>query len=161
MHTLKILTLALLLISLAMTSALAKPLDQDFSPDPAGKGTGRFAEIQQSLGLSPQQQTEIQTLFAARKQEMINRRDTTRANREGLRALFDAEVLDEARLQQLLQKQAELKAEKIISQHATRTRIRQILTSEQQEKWAELRQKHWENRRHGQRPEPAANNGGR
>jgi Spy/CpxP family protein refolding chaperone len=161
MEALKILTLALLFISLAMTPTLAKTQAAGPSHDHTGKGTGRFAKIQQSLGLTTQQQNDIQALIAESKQDMVARREATRANREELRALFDAEVLDEARLQQLLQKQAELKAQKIISQHATRTRIRQILTTEQQEKWAELRQKYRDNRWHGQRPQPAESNGGR
>lgn len=161
MHNLKMLTLALLLISLAMTPALAKPHEPGALRDHDDQTKERFAALQQSLGLTTQQQTEIQAVFAANRQERAAWRQATRTNRAELRALVDAEVLDEARLQQLLQEQAELKARKMITQHAARSRVRQILTPEQQEKWAALHQERRRHREARKDAEPSNDNGDR
>jgi len=76
-------------------------------------------------------------------------REETKLNREALRAVFDAEVLDEPRLRELINTQAKLQADMMVAKHATRDKIDQILTPEQQKKHEDFRQQRMEKK--GQR----------
>lgn len=145
MYSLKILIMALFLISLATASAYATRQDRVSSPEQDEMHPERFEQLVQALALTPSQQQEIRAIISERRQELLVLRDENRVNREDLRKLFAAEVLDETHLRQLVERQVELNFRKLVARHAARSRINQVLTVEQRQKreaFLEQRRKH-------------------
>jgi Spy/CpxP family protein refolding chaperone len=134
MYSLKILTMALFLISLATASAYASRHEWKIPPEHADMKTERFEQLKEALELTPQQAEEIQAIVSERTQTMNALRDEIRVNRGELRKLFAAEDLDETRLRQLVDQQGELKFRKLVARHAARSSINQALTLEQRQK---------------------------
>jgi Spy/CpxP family protein refolding chaperone len=139
MHTLKTLGLTFLMASLAMVPAYAQHHGDQRPLCRAVGTTGQFERLKQSLGLTPQQQAEIRTIFTGSRQDMAARRAALRENRKAVRDTLGQATLDEARLRQLLLRQSELRADRMAAQHALRARIKQVLTDEQQARWEDLR----------------------
>jgi Spy/CpxP family protein refolding chaperone len=145
MYSLKILTMALFLISLATASAYATRQEWASSREHDEMQAERFEQLVQALALTPPQQHKIQAIISERKQELLVLRDENRVHREGVRKLFAAEVLDETHLRQLVERQADLNFRKLVARHAARSRINQVLTVEQRQKreaFLEQRRKH-------------------
>lgn len=144
MRKLKTLALALLLTSLAIAPAYAKRHGGGSSFACDNDRMTKIEQLKEVLELSPQQEAEIQTIISERRQTMTAQREAGKAHKRSLRDIFASETLDEVRLRELLSKQAELKADKMVAQHATHARINQVLTPEQQAKHQELRQQRME-----------------
>ncbi len=149
MYNLKTLACATLLIILAVTPAYAKRHGCDGPFEHDGKGPEHSERFKQALDLTAQQETDLKKIHVESKEETTSLREETKLNREALRAVFDAEVLDEPRLRELINTQAKLQADMMVAKHATRDKIDQILTSEQQKKHKEFRQQRMEQK--GQR----------
>jgi Spy/CpxP family protein refolding chaperone len=156
MHNLKILVFALLLISLAAAPAYAKHRGCDGSFDHGGKGSGHFEQVKQALDLTSQQEADFKRILTASEEETASLREESKANRETIRSLFEAEVLDEPRLRELTSEQAKLHVDMMIAKHATREKVDQILSPEQQKKRAEFRQQRMKKKGHRRCEEPGA-----
>jgi Spy/CpxP family protein refolding chaperone len=146
MHNLKYVTLALLLVTLAITPALAKSGKCGKSYEHGERQAARLEQLKEKLDLTTQQETEIEGIITSAKTENEAFREEKRLTREEIRKLSRAEVLDETRLRELLSKQSEQRADMMIAKHATRTRINQVLTPEQQEQHETFRQQRQERR---------------
>lgn len=146
MHNLKLLALALLLTSLAITPSLAKP-------DQHGKGcemdeqrATKLEHLTERLELTAPQEAEIKEIIAASKEKNMALLEEKRATREALREIARVSPLDEAHLRELVRKQSDQRADMLIAKHATRDRINKILTPEQQKKQEAFRQQRQEQR---------------
>ena len=156
MHNLKALVFATLLISLAVAPAYAKRHGWDGSFDHDGKGPEHSEQFKRALDLTPQQEADLKRIHNASKEETASLRQETKANSGAIRSVFEAEILDELRLRELTSEQAKLHADMMIEKHATREKVDQILTPEQQKKHKEFRQQRMERRGHRRCEEPAA-----
>jgi Spy/CpxP family protein refolding chaperone len=153
MNTLKTLTLALLITCLAMTPAHAKRHGGDRPFNLEEHRMEQFEQLKEALELTPQQQAEIRAILTESRQEMMDRRGAVLATRAEVRDVFAAAALDESRLRELLLKQAELRADQLVAQHAVRARVTQTLTTEQQARWEEFRRQRMD---HGAGKRPQA-----
>mgnify|MGYP001098459421 CR=1 FL=1 len=140
MHKLKILSVALLLVSLAITPAYAKRNGCGNQCEQGGERIGKIAQLTEKLGLSPQQETDIKEIIAASKEKKELMRQEKKNTRNELREISSADTLDESRLRELVREQAEQQADTMVAMHATRAMVNQILTPQQQEQHEELRQ---------------------
>lgn len=152
MNYFKTLILALIVTSLAVIPAYAKRFGQEGCFEQGGKGERHLAKVREELELTTQQEEQIQAIIVEQRKASADLRDKVHANREAIRNIFDQDILDESRLQELAQVQAGLQTELMITRHATRAKIDKILTPEQQQKHAELRQQHKDNRGYGHGP---------
>ena len=146
MRNLKYLTLALLLVTLAITPAFAKSWQSDKACGNGEQQATRLEHLKQRLDLTAQQEAEIKEILASTKAKHEALHEEKRVTREGLREISRAETLDESRLRELVRKQSDQRADMMIAKHATRTRINQVLTSEQQEQHEAFRQQRQERR---------------
>ena len=148
MYSLKTLPLSLLLISLAIAPAYAKRHGSGDPFDHGGKGPGQIERLKQALDLTPQQETSLKEIHTDSKEKTTTLRGEAEANREAIRDVFDAEILDEPRLRELTSEQAKLRSDLMIEKHAMREKVNQILTPEQQKKHEEFRQQRMGNKDH-------------
>ena len=139
MRNLKTMALALLLASLFTTPAYAKHHGGDTSCNQDGCGMKPLEKLEETLDLTAEQQAEIRAILAESRAGMNARGKEVRANRAAIRDTLSAATLDESRLRELLRKQSELQADRMVAQHAVRARIKQALTAQQQAKWEEFR----------------------
>ena len=146
MHNLKYLTLALLLSTLAITPAFAKPGQCGKAYENSEQQATRLEHLKERLDLTAQQETEITEILAASKERNQALREEKRTTRKELRGIASADNLDESRLRELVRKQSDQRADMMIAKHATRTRINQVLTPEQQKKHEAFRQQRQEHR---------------
>ena len=146
MHNLKYLTLALLLATLAITPAFAKPGQCDKACENGEQQATRLEHLKERLDLTEQQEAEIKEILASTKAKHEALHEEKRVTREELREISRADTLDESRLRELVRKQSDQRVDMMIAKHATRTRINQVLTPEQQEQQEALRQKKQERR---------------
>ena len=156
MHNSKALAPAILLITLTIAPANAKRQGwgKPFGRD--GQGSEHSGQFKLALDLSPQQEADLKGIHTTSKRERVSLREEAKANGEAIRRTFDAEVLDEPRLGELFSKKAELQADMMIAKHATREKVDQILTPEQQKKHEEFRQQRMKQKGHRRCEEPAA-----
>ena len=146
MHNLKYLTLALLLSTLAITPAFAKPGQCGKAYENSEQQATRLEHLKERLDLTAQQETEIKEILATSKERNKALREEKRTTRKELREISKADTLDESRLRELVRKQSDQRADMMIAKHATRTRINQVLSSEQQEQHEAFRQQRQERR---------------
>lgn len=146
MHNLKYLTLTLLLVTLAITPALAKPGQFGKACENDEQQATRLEHLKERLDLTAKQEAEIKEILAAPKENNEALHEESRVTRGELREIFGADTLDEPRLRQLVRKQSDQRADMMIAKHATRTRINQVLTPEQQEQHETFRQQRQERR---------------
>lgn len=144
--------LALIVTSMAVAPAFAKRFGPEDCFEQGGKGKQHFAKISEALELTTQQEEQIQAIIAGQREATADLREKVQANRDAMHGIFDQEALDESRLQELTREQAELHTELMIAKHATRTKIDKLLTPEQQQKHAELRQQRRDHREHRKGP---------
>ena len=146
MHNLRYLTLALLLVTLAITPAFAKPGQCDKACENGEQQATRLEHLKERLDLTAQQEAEIKEILASTKAKHEALHEEKRVTREELREISRADNLDESRLRELVRKQSDQRADMMIAKHATRTRINQVLTPEQQEQHEAFRQQKQERR---------------
>lgn len=146
MNKLKYLPLTLLLATLAITPALAKPGQCGKACENGEQQATRLEQLKERLDLTTQQEAEIKEILASTKAKNAALREEKRITREELRKLSRAETLDESHLRELVRKQSDQRADMMIAKHATRARINQVLTPEQQEQHEALRQERQERR---------------
>ena len=139
MRNLRYLALALLLATLAITPAFAKPGQCGKACENGEQQATRLERLKEKLDLTAQQETEIKEILASTKAKNV-------ALREELREISRADSLDESRLRELVRKQSDQRADMMIAKHATRNRINQLLTPEQQEQHEAFRQQRQERR---------------
>lgn len=152
MRHLKPWLLTLLFITLGTASAIADPHIGDGQCRRYSGGEQQFERLSKALALTPEQQTEIRAILAESRTDMTARQDEAKANRAAIRSMLAATTLEEPKLRDLLHKQSELQADRIIARQGVRSRIEQILTPEQQAKWDELRQQRQERRERRGKP---------
>jgi Spy/CpxP family protein refolding chaperone len=140
MHNLKYLTLALLLVTLAITPAFAKPGQGDKACENGEQQATRLEHLKERLDLTAQQEAEIKEILASTKAKDEALREKNRMTSKAFREISRAETLDESRLRELVRKQSDQRADMMIAKHATRNRINQVLTPEQQEQHEAFRQ---------------------
>ncbi|TNF50956.1 MAG: periplasmic heavy metal sensor [Deltaproteobacteria bacterium] len=146
MHNLKHLALAFLLATLAITPAFAKPGRCGKAFDIGEQQATRLEHLKESLDLTAQQEKEIKEILAASKEGNETLREERRSTRKELREMSRADTLDEPRLRELVHKQSDQRADMMIAKHATRARINQVLSPEQQEQHEAVRQQRQERR---------------
>jgi len=146
MHNLKYLTLALFLATLAITPAFAKPGQHGKACENGEQQATRLEQLKERLDLTAQQETEIKEILATSKEKNEALREEKRTTRKELQEISRAETLDESRLRKLVRKQSDQRADMMIAKHATRTRINQVLSTEQQEQHEAFRQQRQERR---------------
>ena len=146
MHNLKYLALALLLATLAISPAFAKPGQCGKAYENSEQQATRLEHLKERLDLTAQQETEIKEILATSKERNKALREEKRTTRKELREISRADTLDESRLRELVRKQSDQRADMMIAKHATRTRINQVLSSEQQEQHEAFRQQRQERR---------------
>jgi Spy/CpxP family protein refolding chaperone len=139
MRNLKTVALGLLLASLITTPAYAKRHGGDTSCNQDDCGMKPLEKLEKTLDLTAKQQAEIRAILAESRAGMAARGKEVRANRAAIRDTLSAATLDESRLRELLRKQTELQADRMVAQHAVRARIKQALTAKQQATWDEFR----------------------
>jgi Spy/CpxP family protein refolding chaperone len=154
MHHLKYLTLALLLAPLATTPTYAKPSQYGKTCETRKHQATRPEHLKTRLDLTAQQETEIKEILAARKERNEALRELTRTSRKEIREIFRADSLDESRLRELICKQSYQRADMMITPHATRTRIKKVLSTEQEEQHEAFRQQKQERRGSAKYPQP-------
>jgi Spy/CpxP family protein refolding chaperone len=140
MHNLRYLTLALLLVTLAITPAFAKPGQCDKACENGEQQATRLEHLKERLDLTAQQEAEVKEILASTKAKDEALREKKRMASKELREISRAEPLDESRLRELVRKQSDQRADMMIAKHATRNRINQVLTPEQQEQHEAFRQ---------------------
>ena len=146
MHNLKYLTLALLLATLAITPAFAKSGQYGKGCENGEQLATRLEQLKERLDLTAQQETEIKEILATSKERNEALREEKRTTRKELQEISRAETLDESRLRELVCKQSDQRADMMIAKHATRARINQVLSPEQQEQHEAFRQQRQERR---------------
>ena len=146
MRNLKYLALALLLATLAISPAFAKPGQCGKAYENSEQQATRLEHLKERLDLTAQQETEIKEILATSKERNKALREEKRTTRKELRGIASADTLDESRLRELVRKQSDQRADMMIAKHATRTRINQVLSSEQQEQHEAFRQQRQERR---------------
>ncbi len=146
MYNLKHLTLALLLATLAITPAFAKPGQCGKACEKGGQQATRLEHLKERLDLTAQQETEIKEILASTKAKNEALHEEKRVTRKELREISRAETLNVSRLRELVRNQSDQRADMMIAKHATRTRINQVLTPEQQEQHEAFRQQKQERR---------------
>ena len=146
MHNLKYLTLALLLATLAISPAFAKSGQYGKACENGEQQATRLEQLKERLDLTAQQETEIKEILAASKERNEALREEKRTTRKELQEISRAETLDESRLRELVRKQSDQRADMMIAKLATRSRINQVLSPEQQEQHEALRQERQERR---------------
>lgn len=112
------------------------------------KRSQQVERLKQRLDLTPQQQQEFEEIQTAHREGTVLLRKELRKNKEAMRGILDAENLDEPRLRELTREQADRRAEIMVAKHATRAKINQLLTPEQQQKHKELWQERSPNMSH-------------
>lgn len=147
MHNLKYLALAFLLATLAITPAFAKPGRCGKTFENGEQQATRLEHLKESLDLTAQQEREIKEILAASQEGNETLREEKRSTRKELREITRADTLDEPRLRELVHKQSDQRADIMIAKHATRARINQVLSPEQQEQHEAVRQQRQERRK--------------
>lgn len=130
------------LLTLASTAAYAGP--PHFG---GGFGHGHFnvERMTEELGLTAEQRTAIEAIMTQSREQARPHAEKMRANRQAMKALTKAEVLDEAAIRAQVKANADDMAELAVIHARSRHAMRKILTPEQQQK---LDLKH---ERHGRR----------
>ena len=146
MHNLKHLTLALLLATLTITPAFAKPGQCGKACENGEQQAIRLEHLNERLDMTTQQETEIKEILATSKERNKALREEKCTTRKELREISRADTLDESRLRELVRKQSDQRADMMIAKHATRTRINQVLSPEQHEQHEGFRQQRQERR---------------
>ena len=146
MYKLKYLTLALLLATLAITPAFAEPGQCGKACEKGEQQATRLEHLKERLDLTAQQETEIKEILASTKAKNEALHEEKRVTRKELREISRAETLNVSRLRELVRNQSDQRADMMIAKHATRTRINQVLTPEQQEQHEAFRQQKQERR---------------
>ncbi len=132
--------LALIALALLSTSAFALPGPGPHPPCPEGPPPG-LEEIHHNeplllelLSLTEGQRQQVEKLFAENQQAMAQNRKQLDTIHEQLRTQLEADILDETVVRSLLQREAVIKAEEMISFHQQDKELALILTEEQKKK---------------------------
>ena len=134
MTTFKAFGLALIMITLIAAPALAIRQGWAGPDDQEAPRMERAEHLKLLLDLTPDQATTIREIISKNREEAAAQREIALAKRQELHQLLKAEILDETRVRALIREQAEMHADRMVSQHASRTAIDQVLTVEQREK---------------------------
>lgn len=142
------LLIPLLLATLVGGLSLA-PATADANVGRSGRGHGpeqgrQLQRMALVLGLSSEQQTQIQAILQSERQTVAPLLKSLRANREAVRKLAQAENFDEGAVRDLATAAAATRAELIVARARTQNRIHAVLTPEQRTLAAKLRRTHGE-----------------
>jgi Spy/CpxP family protein refolding chaperone len=148
MYSLRTLALSLLFISVTVVSAHAARHGFGGLFDHHEKGSGQIERLKQALDLSPQQAASLKEVHTESNENTAAMREQVEVNREAMRKVFDAEILDKTRLRELTSEQAELRSSLMIEKHAMREKVDQILTPEQQKQHQQFRQQKMKSKGH-------------
>lgn len=109
-----------------------------------------FERMLRRLDLSEQQRAQVEQIVAESRTAAQTDRGALRENHQALHDLATSTAYDAQRVRGLAEAQAQRKADRIVARTETFHRVYQVLTPEQQAKFAELRaqrQAKWEERR--------------
>lgn len=134
MRKLTYIGLTLIIIALLTVPAFAKRSGFSDMPRHEDRHMERIDHLSQILELTPEQQARVTDIITERRENMLKHREAVKNNREEIRGILDSETLDQGRLRELVDAQAELKLDRMTDQHRVRSEINQVLTPEQQEK---------------------------
>ena len=148
MYSLRTLALSILFISVTIVSAHAARHGFGGPFDHHETGSGQMERLKQALDLSPRQAASLKEVHTESNEKTAAMREEAEVNREVIRNVFDAEILDKARLRELTSEQAELRSSLMIEKHAMREKVEQILTPEQQKKHQQFRQQEMKSKGH-------------
>lgn len=140
MMNLKKLFLAAAVVCIAVTPAIAKRHGGDGFMGQNGQGGMKLEMLKVALDLTEQQEAEIQQIISTQREKVDPLREQVRANREAIHEVMEQDVLNEEQLHALVQEQSKLHTEMMVGKHATKAKIDQVLTPEQQQKHEELRE---------------------
>ncbi len=139
----RIMGCGLLLVAL-LFSSLALAEDPN-APCPKGKRPDMKAKMQQELGLSNDQVTQLEQLMTAHREAMKGTRELTQEKRKALDDAADSGAGDEA-IKAAANDLAQVFANAAIARIAHITEVKKVLTAEQYEKWQQLRETRRERR---------------
>ena len=117
---------------------------------PTGGGVPPF--VLDKLNLTAQQKEQIKSIEDAAREAAKANFDKIRAYDEALRALTDAESLDEARAREILTAKSQLMSDLELSRLKTDFAVKNVLTPEQKTQLDELKRQRPEPPRDGFRP---------
>lgn len=140
MHSLKIFTIHMLLVALAITPAYASGFSIDQKSSDNSKIERKVERLKEKLELTSQQEASIREILAANREERQLLQKGKKEAQSEIHEIVGAATLDEARLRELVHEQADRKTKMMVVKHDTQNRIDQVLTPEQQEQHKELRQ---------------------
>ncbi len=134
-------------VAALMLAGAAPLLAQDAQPRRGGPGIGDRMRGPRAgggpefrfLNLTEDQQTQLRTIREARQAEFRAAGEKLGAAREGMRALIDADTVNESAIRAKSAEVAAAEAEVAILNARVRAESLQILTSEQQAKLKEMR----------------------
>ncbi|WP_105253764.1 Spy/CpxP family protein refolding chaperone [Pseudoalteromonas sp. T1lg75] len=140
----KLLTVAVISITLASTAALAGQGGHHKHGERGMLSERMIAHLQ----LSEQQQTQIKAIMEANKQ-LKPQRGSRHESYQALQALTNtSESFDEQAAREIIQTQQSKQMERKIAHLKTKHQVWNILTEEQQQKFAQMKAKHKERRGH-------------
>lgn len=119
------------LLTLASTAAYARPPHFGGGFGHAHFNVERMAE---ELDLTPEQRMAIEAIVAQSREQARPHAEKMRANRQAMKALTKAEVLDEAAIRAQAMANAADMAELAVIHARSRHALRKLLTPEQQQK---------------------------
>ncbi len=149
------LLIALMLATLAGGWTLA-PVTASADPGWAGHDRGprcdhRMQRMAEVLGLSAEQQTQIQKITKSERETVAPLLEKLRASREELRNAAQAEKFDETAVRSIAAGQAATRTELIVARARTKAQIQAVLTSDQRALAEKLRPLLHERRGHRDR----------
>ena len=101
---------------------------------------GRMARVLHQLDLSDQQRTQVRAILDSARPEFQNHMQAMRNRREQLRGAQPGQ-LDEAAVRAIAQQQGQEMAEMIVLGEKVRSQVYSVLTPEQKQKLADIRQR--------------------
>jgi len=137
------LLIALMLAALAGGPTLA-PVTAEADPGWAGHDRGprcdhRLQRMAEVLGLSAEQQSQIQAIIQDERETVAPLEEKLQASRQELRAATQAENFDETAVRSIAAGQAATRTEMIVARARMQNRIHAILTPEQRAQAEKLR----------------------
>lgn len=129
----------------AAGSAVANPWGGGHKPScerHAGKQGGGMHRVFERLDLSQTQRDQLFEIRHGQRPALREKMKALRNDRQALRALATAEDYDADRVREIAERQAQARADLIVMRTETMHKMLQVLTPEQKQKLADMRQRH-------------------
>lgn len=135
MNKLKKISIAAALLASAGTMSMAATA----GPNHHGNKGHQKVHLYKKLELTDEQKAQVKAGKEQRRAQMKQTKEQMRALKKEMNQLMQAQVLDRNQLRTLLQRQANLKLEKMSQKHAAAQEFNAILTEKQRAKLKEMK----------------------